>query len=52
LVSASVGKPVRRCFAGQLTPVIVRTFPPAAAAAAHRRQEESGLFGATVLEMP
>jgi len=41
----------RFVLAGRLTPVIVRTFPPADATA-HRRQEESGVFGAAVLEMP
>jgi NADPH:quinone reductase-like Zn-dependent oxidoreductase len=42
-----------RCFfAGQLTPVIDRTFPLSEAAAAHRRMEESGQFGKIVLEVP
>jgi NADPH:quinone reductase-like Zn-dependent oxidoreductase len=39
-------------FAGQLTPVVDRTFPLAEAAAAHRRMEESGQFGKIVLEVP
>lgn len=38
-------------FAGQLKPVIDRTFPLAEAAAAHRRMEESGQFGKVVLEL-
>ena len=42
-----------RCFfAGQLNPVIDRTFPLAEAAAGHRRMEESGQFGKIVLEVP
>jgi NADPH:quinone reductase-like Zn-dependent oxidoreductase len=39
-------------FAGQLKPVIDRTFPLADAAAAQRRMEESGQFGKIVLEVP
>jgi len=39
-------------FAGQLAPVIDRTFRLADAAHAHRRMEESGQFGKIVLEMP
>jgi NADPH:quinone reductase-like Zn-dependent oxidoreductase len=38
-------------FAGQLKPVIDRTFPLASAAAAQRRMEESGQFGKIVLEV-
>jgi NADPH:quinone reductase-like Zn-dependent oxidoreductase len=38
-------------FAGQLTPVIDRTFPLACAADAQRRLEESGQFGKIVLEV-
>src|SRR3954465_6071728 len=39
-------------FAGQLKPVIDRTFGLAEAADAHRRMEESGQFGKIVLEVP
>jgi NADPH:quinone reductase-like Zn-dependent oxidoreductase len=39
-------------FAGQLKPVIDRTYPLIDAAAAHRRMEESGQFGKIVLEVP
>jgi NADPH:quinone reductase-like Zn-dependent oxidoreductase len=39
-------------FAGQLQPVIDRTYPLADAAAAQRRMEESGQFGKVVLEVP
>jgi NADPH:quinone reductase-like Zn-dependent oxidoreductase len=39
-------------FAGQLKPVIDRTFPLHEAAAAHRRMEESEQFGKIVLEVP
>ena len=39
-------------FAGQLKPVVDRTFPLADAAAAHRRMEESGQFGKIVLDVP
>ena len=38
-------------FAGQLKPVVDRTFPLADAAAAQRRLEESGQFGKLVLEV-
>jgi NADPH:quinone reductase-like Zn-dependent oxidoreductase len=38
-------------FAGQLTPIIDRTFPLAEAAAAQRRLEESSHFGKIVLEV-
>ena len=38
-------------FAGQLKPVVDRTFPLAEAAAAQRRLEESGQFGKIVLEV-
>jgi NADPH:quinone reductase-like Zn-dependent oxidoreductase len=38
-------------FAGQLQPVVDRTFPLADAVAAHRRMEESGQFGKIVLEV-
>jgi NADPH:quinone reductase-like Zn-dependent oxidoreductase len=39
-------------FAGQLKPVIDRTFPLHQAADAHRRMEESEQFGKIVLEVP
>src|SRR5205823_6031302 len=39
-------------FAGQLKPVIDRTFPLHEAAAAHRRMEESEQFGKIVLDVP
>jgi NADPH:quinone reductase-like Zn-dependent oxidoreductase len=39
-------------FAGQLKPVVDRTFRLAEAADAHRRMEESGQFGKIVLEVP
>jgi len=39
-------------FAGQLKPVIDRTYPLGEAAAAQRRMEESGQFGKIVLEVP
>jgi NADPH:quinone reductase-like Zn-dependent oxidoreductase len=42
----------RLFFAGQLTPVVDRTFPLAEAAAAQQRMEESGQFGKIVLEVP
>ncbi|HYM23259.1 MAG TPA: zinc-binding dehydrogenase [Vicinamibacterales bacterium] len=38
-------------FAGQLKPVVDRTFPLADAAAAQKRMEESGQFGKIVLEV-
>jgi len=38
-------------FAGQLKPVVDRTYPLAEAAAAQRRLEESGQFGKIVLEV-
>jgi NADPH:quinone reductase-like Zn-dependent oxidoreductase len=39
-------------FAGELKPVIDRTFPLADAAAAQQRLEESGQFGKIVLDVP
>jgi NADPH:quinone reductase-like Zn-dependent oxidoreductase len=42
---------VRLFFAGQLSPVIDRTFPLAEAAAAQQRLEASGQFGKVVLEV-
>ena len=42
----------RGFFAGQLNPVVDRTFPLAEAAAAQRRMEQSGQFGKIVLEVP
>ena len=39
-------------FAGQLKPVIDRTYQLADAAAAHERMEQSGQFGKIVLEVP
>jgi len=42
----------RLFFAGQLKPVVDRTFRLAEAADAHRRMEESGQFGKIVLEVP
>jgi NADPH:quinone reductase-like Zn-dependent oxidoreductase len=39
-------------FAGQLTPVIDRTYPLAEASAAQQRMEESGQFGKIVLAVP
>jgi len=42
----------RLFFAGQLKPVIDRTFPLADAAAAQQRMEESGQFGKIVLDVP
>jgi NADPH:quinone reductase-like Zn-dependent oxidoreductase len=39
-------------FAGQLKPVVDRTFPLDEAQAAHRRLEASGQFGKIVLEVP
>jgi NADPH:quinone reductase-like Zn-dependent oxidoreductase len=39
-------------FAGQLKPVIDRTFPLEEAAAAHQRMEASGQFGKIVLDVP
>ena len=42
----------RLFFAGELTPVIDRTFPLPDAAAAQQRLEESGQFGKIVLVVP
>ena len=42
----------RLFFAGELKPVIDRTFPLADAAAAQQRLEESGQFGKIVLDVP
>lgn len=39
-------------FAGQLTPIVDRTYALADAAAAQQRMEESGQFGKIVLEVP
>ncbi len=39
-------------FAGQLKPVVDRTFPLEEAAAAHQRMEASGQFGKIVLDVP
>jgi NADPH:quinone reductase-like Zn-dependent oxidoreductase len=41
----------RHFFAGELKPVIDRTFPLAEAEAAQRRLEQSGQFGKIVLEV-
>jgi NADPH:quinone reductase-like Zn-dependent oxidoreductase len=41
----------RHFFAGELAPVIDRTYPLADAAAAHQRMEESGQFGKIVLDV-
>ena len=49
---AELLRAARELFAGQLAPVIDRTFPLADAAAAQRRMEESGQFGKIVLEVP
>src|SRR5262245_49891171 len=42
----------RLFFAGQIAPVVDRTFPLAEAAVAHQRMEASSQFGKLVLEMP
>ena len=49
---AELIRAARFFFAGQLKPVIDRTFPLADAADAHRRMEESGQFGKIVLDVP
>ena len=41
----------RHFFAGELKPVIDRTFPLSEAEAAQRRLEQSGQFGKIVLEV-